>query len=181
MKRRIYTDTSVFGGYYDEEFQEPSGRLFDRFRQGLDLLVLSDLTRLELRAAPGRVRRLVESLPPEHVESVELGEEARTLADLYVTSKVVAPSMLADAQHIAIATIHRADVVVSWNFKHIVNLRRIHGFNSVNLREEYPLLEIRTPREVVPYEQEETEGLRRGEDDARHPGRAEPEADDHEP
>ena len=62
-----------------------------------------------------------------------------------------------------------------------VNLRRIHGFNSVNLREEYPLLEIRTPREVVPYEQEEPEGLRRGEDDEGDPGRAEPKAHDHEP
>lgn len=181
MKRRIYTDTSVFGGYYDEEFQEPSRNLFERFRQGQDLLILSDLTRLELRAAPGRVRQLVESLPTEHVESVELGEEARRLADLYVASKVVAASMLADAQHIATATVHRADVVVSWNFKHIVNLRRIHGFNSVNLREEYPLLEIRTPREVMPYEQEETEGLRRGQDDAGDPGRPEREADDHEP
>lgn len=181
MKRRIYTDTSVFGGYYDEEFQEPSRRLFERFRQGLDLLILSDLTRLELRAAPERVRQLVESLPIEHVESVELGEDARRLADLYVESQVVAASMLADAQHIATATVHRADVVVSWNFKHIVNLRRIHGFNSVNLREEYPLLEIRTPREVVPYEQEETEGLRRGGDDEGDPGRPQPEADDHEP
>lgn len=62
------------------------------------------------------------------------------------------PSILADAQHIAAATVHRADILVSWNFKHIVNLRRIHGFNSLNLREEYPLLEIRTPREVVLYE-----------------------------
>lgn len=181
MKRRIYTDTSVFGGYYDEEFEEPSRNLFERFRQGLDLLILSDLTRLELRGAPERVRQLVESLPTEHVESVELGEDARRLADLYVESQVVAASMLADAQHIATATVHRADVVVSWNFKHIVNLRRIHGFNSVNLREEYPLLEIRTPREVVPYEQEETEGLRRGEDDEADPRRPEPEADDHEP
>jgi predicted nucleic acid-binding protein len=181
MKRRIYTDTSVFGGYYDEEFQEPSRRLFERFEQGLDLLVLSDLTRLELRAAPERVRRLVDSLPVEYVESVELGEEARRLADLYIASRVVPGSMLADAQHIATATVHRADVVVSWNFKHIVNLRRIHGFNSVNLREEYPLLEIRTPREVVPYEPEETERLRRGEDDAGDPGRPEPEADEHEP
>jgi hypothetical protein len=97
MKRRIYTDTSVFGGYYDEEFQEPSRNLLERFQQGLDLLILSDLTRLELRGAPERVRELVESLPTEHVESVVLGEEARRLADLYVGSQVVAASMLADA------------------------------------------------------------------------------------
>lgn len=57
--------------------------------------------------------------------------------------------MLADAQHIAIATVARVDVLVSWNFKHIVNLQRIRGYNSVNLRKGYPLLEIRTPRELL--------------------------------
>jgi len=57
--------------------------------------------------------------------------------------------MRADAQHIAIATVYRADVLVSWNFKHIVNLQRIHGYNSVNLRKGYPMIEIRTPREVL--------------------------------
>jgi predicted nucleic acid-binding protein len=152
MKRRIYTDTSVFGGCFDAEFQEPSERLFKRFRAGAEVLVVSDLTRLELRSAPPKIQEILDSLPPRSVESVEVGEEARNLADLYVASGVVGASMLADAQHIAAATVHRADILVSWNFKHIVNLRRIHGFNSINLREEYPLLEIRTPREVVPYE-----------------------------
>lgn len=152
MKRRIYTDTSVFGGCFDKEFQEPSEKLFEQFRSGSDVLLLSDLTRLELRGAPPRVRELVETLPSASVELVEVGEEGRNLADDYVASEVVGRSMLADAQHIATATIHRADVLVSWNFKHIVNLRRIHGFNSVNLRHDYPLLEIRNPREVLPYD-----------------------------
>lgn len=57
--------------------------------------------------------------------------------------------MRADAQHIAIATVARVDVLVSWNFKHIVNLERIHGYNSVNVRLGYPMLEIRTPRAVI--------------------------------
>jgi predicted nucleic acid-binding protein len=149
MKRRIYTDTSVFGGCFDPEFREPSERLFERFKTGAELLLLSDLTRLELRNAPSQVRELLDSLPARCIEAVEVGEDARNLADLYVASGVISASMLADAQHIAAATVHRADILVSWNFKHIVNLRRIHGFNSVNLREEYPLLEIRTPREVA--------------------------------
>lgn len=152
MKRRIYTDTSVFGGCFDAEFREPSERLFERFRAGVEVLVLSDLTRLELRNAPPKVQEILELLPSQSVEAVEVDEEARNLADLYVVSGVVGAAMVADAQHIAAATVHRADILVSWNFKHIVNLRRIHGFNSINLREEYPLLEIRTPREVVPYE-----------------------------
>ena len=57
--------------------------------------------------------------------------------------------MRVDAQHIAIATVGRVDVLVSWNFRHIVNLVRIHGYNSVNLRKGYPMIEIRTPREVL--------------------------------
>jgi hypothetical protein len=57
--------------------------------------------------------------------------------------------MRADAQHIAMASVARVDVLVSWNFKHIVNLQRIRGYNSVNLRQGYPMIEIRTPREVM--------------------------------
>jgi hypothetical protein len=113
MRRRIYADTSVFGGYYDEEFQEPSRRLFKRFKDAADLLLLSDLTRLELLGAPEQVAQLADSLPSSAVEMVELGEEARNLADLYIASGVVGASMLADAQHSPAATVHRAEVLVS--------------------------------------------------------------------
>lgn len=65
--------------------------------------------------------------------------------------------MRADAQHIAIATVARVDVLVSWNFKHIVNLQRIYGYNSVNLRQGFPMIEIRTPREVLSNEQNREE------------------------
>jgi hypothetical protein len=71
------------------------------------------------------------------------------LAEAYIAAGVLKGTMRADAQHIAIATVARVDVLVSWNFKHIVNLQRIHGYNSVNLRQGYPMIEIRTPREVL--------------------------------
>lgn len=54
-----------------------------------------------------------------------------------------------DALHIAIATIHKVDVLVSWNFKHIVNLDRIKKYNGVNLKHGYMILEIRNPREIL--------------------------------
>ena len=72
----------------------------------------------------------------------------------YIDDGILTPEQFVDAQHIAIATIERIDVIASWNFKHIVNLTKIHGFNSVNLRAGYPLLEIRTPREVIGNETE---------------------------
>jgi hypothetical protein len=88
-------------------------------------------------------------VPEAHIEALQLDAEARELAEAYVDAGVLKAGMRADAQHIAIATVGRVDVLVIWNFKHIVNLQRIHGYNSVNLRRGYPMIEIRTPREVL--------------------------------
>jgi hypothetical protein len=93
----------------------------------------------------------VARVPEEPKEFVTFGPEAEALAERYIEAGVVGPGMRLDAQHIPTATVQRVDVLVSWNFKHIVNLSRIHGYNSVNLRQGYPLLEIRSPREVLPY------------------------------
>jgi hypothetical protein len=154
MKKRIYTDTSVIGGCFDEEFADASGQLLNTFKTGGAILVVSDLTLVELQDAPARVRAVLEEIPLAYREDVELTEEAATLAEWYITAGVVVASKRVDAQHIALATIRRVDVLVSWNFKHIVNLERIQGYNSVNLRLGYPLLEIRTPQEVLSYEEE---------------------------
>ena len=153
-RQRIYTDTSVIGGCFDEEFSDASTQLFHTFKTGGAILVVSDLTLLELQAAPHRVRGALEEIPSVHREDVELTEEAAALAERYIAAGVVVETKRMDAQHIALATISRVDVLVSWNFKHIVNLQRIHGYNSVNLRWGYPLLEIRTPEEVVNYEED---------------------------
>ena len=150
MKRlRVYVDTSVIGGCLDEEFSEYSQILIQRARAGEVVLVVSEVTELELAGAREEVRAVLTNLPAEAVERVELTEEARTLAQHYITAGVISPKMLADARHIGIATVQRVDVLASWNFKHIVNLRRVHGYNSINLREGYPLLEIRSPRELT--------------------------------
>ena len=149
MKVRIYTDTSVLGGCEDEEFAEHSIRLMEGFVRGDLVLVLSSLTIQELAAAPAEVRRRLAAVPEIHIETLQLDAQAKELAEAYVAAGVLGATMRADAQHIAIATIGRVDVLVSWNFKHIVNLQRIHGYNSVNLRRGYPMIEIRTPREVL--------------------------------
>lgn len=153
MKRRIYTDTSVIGGCLDEEFAVESERLFDRFRQGDDVIAISELTMLELEGAPNVVREVLNNVPDAHREDVEFTEAASRLATEYLRAGVVGSTSRIDAQHIATATVHRTDVLVSWNFKHVVNLDRIRGYNSVNLREGYPMLEIRSPQEVLPYDE----------------------------
>jgi len=152
MHPRIYTDTSVIGGYFDSEFEAASQALFRHFSAGKATLVISDITLLELAPAPERIRQLVDAVPSEYVEEVRLTSEAEELADSYISSGVIGASSRADAEHIATATIHRVTVLVSWNLKHIVNLERIHGYNSVNLRLGYPMIEIRTPIEVIEHE-----------------------------
>jgi hypothetical protein len=121
----------------------------ESFTRGERVLVLSSLTVQELAMAPADVRRRLARVPEAHIETLQLDAEASDLADAYVSEGVLTTKMRADAQHIAIATVARVDVLVSWNFKHIVNLQRIRGYNSVNLRRGYPMIEIRTPREVV--------------------------------
>jgi predicted nucleic acid-binding protein len=148
MTPRIYTDTSVLGGCEDEEFREPSLRLLEAFRRGELTLVLSELTIREIEAAPEGVRRVVAQVPEACIETLALSEEAEELAAAYILDGAIGVRMRADALHIALATVARVDVLVSWNFKHIVNLKRIHAYNAVNLKRGYPLLEIRTPREV---------------------------------
>ena len=149
MKARIYVDASVVGGCEDDEFAAHSLRLMESFVRGDFVLVVSTLTVQELAAAPDAVRRHLASVPEAHIETLQLDAEARELAEAYISEGVIMARMRADAQHIAIATVARVDVLVSWNFKHIVNLYRIHGYNSVNLRRGYPTLEIRAPREVL--------------------------------
>jgi len=152
MKSRIYTDTSVIGGCFDVEFEKGSLALFETFKAGSAVLVISNLTLAELEAAPKAVSDILLSVPTKYMEFIEFTEEAGNLAETYLNEGVVSQKSRVDAQHIATATINRVDVLVSWNFKHIVNLERIHGYNSVNLRLGYSMLEIRTPREVLNYE-----------------------------
>ena len=129
MKPRIYTDTSVLGGCEDDEFRVASRRLLEAFEGGELTLVLSELTLRELETAPEGVRMALARVPAAHVEALSLSPEAEELAAAYIEDGAIGVRMRADALHIALATVARVDVLVSWNFKHIVN-------------------EIRTPRKV---------------------------------
>lgn len=153
MKLKIYIDTSVIGGCFDDEFKFASLSLIDKFKKGEMIALISELTELELKGAPKEIVKFFEEIDEEYIQYLVLTEEAFDLAQKYISEGVIGKGKLIDAEHIAIATINRADVLVSWNFKHIVNLLKIRGYNSVNLKYSYPLLDIRTPREVISYEE----------------------------
>lgn len=154
MRRlRIYVDTSVFGGLQDSEFESISKRFFDIIRNQNHLILVSEITLAELSRAPEIVRGVYEKLPDEYVNLVNIDEEVNNLARAYIEAGILGKTHSADATHVATATIARADMIVSWNFKHIVNFNRIHKLNAVNMLQGYRTLEIHSPLEID-YEQD---------------------------
>jgi hypothetical protein len=149
---RIYIDTSVFGGYFEPEFELWTKVLFDRIAKGDFKVLVSRLTDIELENAPQKVRDLATSLPTDNVEWLDITTQAVQLAARYIDDKVVGQTSHSDCIHIAIATLNYADVLVSWNFKHIVNHLRIRGYNAVNFKYGHKILDIRSPREILEYE-----------------------------
>ena len=151
MKQRLYLDTSVFGGYFDLEFAEFTMPLFERIQNEEFIVLFSTVTQDELENAPINVKELVQGLKVKNTDFLEITDEAVDLATEYITGKVVGKTSFADCLHIALATIHRADYLISWNFKHIVNVDRIRGYNSINIKNGYKQLEIRSPRDFLKY------------------------------
>jgi predicted nucleic acid-binding protein len=150
--QRFYFDTSVFGAVFDKEFDEATLQLFERVKLRQVICVFSDLTETELLNAPENVKEHFTNLPKQNIERVIVTDEILTLASKYVAEKVVGQTSFDDCIHIATATIYKVDILVSWNFKHIVNVYRIRGYNSINIRSNYQSLEIRSPKEILEYE-----------------------------
>ncbi len=115
-------------------------------------MLYSTVTQGELENAPEKVKNLVKNLKTANTEFLETTNEAVELATGYIVEKVVGQTSFADCLHIALATINSADFLISWNFKHIVNVQRIRGYNSINIKNGYKSLEIRSPREFRKYE-----------------------------
>ena len=146
---RIYVDTSVIGGCFDEEFQKESQDLLAMAADGRSCLLISQILVDEVASAPAEVQDLIRNLPEGIVEIVQVTDEAFDLRDAYIKNEVVTENHRNDALHVAVATVCRADMIVSWNFRHIVHFDKIRGFNAVNLREGYMPIEIHSPKEVV--------------------------------
>ena len=156
-RRRVYLDTSVIGGLFDQEFAVDSHRLFEAIRAGQAVALVSAVTQEELEGAPERVQEVLLTLPEGALVRLPDDPEVEALAEAYLLAGVVVERYRGDATHIAFATFYGADVVASWNFRHIVNLARIEQFNAVNLVEGYRPLEIRSPRELFVEENDPAE------------------------
>ena len=155
---RIYIDTSVFGGCFDEEFKKPSKALFRAIKANRATPLISDILIAELARAPQVVQDLLSAtLKWGNAERLEVTKEALALQQAYINADIVVPKYADDALHVAHATIARADVIVSWNFRHLVNPAQIRAFNGINFANGYGMIVILSPEAVIMMEEKENE------------------------
>jgi predicted nucleic acid-binding protein len=150
---RVYADTSVFGGVYDDEFSLPSRRFFDRVKMGAFRLVTSPLVQTELAEAPSEVQDFFEGMADDAEEAL-VTEEALRVHTAYLEARIVGERQGDDALHVALATVSGCAVIVSWNFRHIVHLEKIPLYNAVNVMNGYGPIAIYSPMEVIEYAEE---------------------------
>lgn len=146
---RIYVDTSVLGGCFDDEFAPWSNGLMRDFRAGSFRPVLSEVVAAEVRRAPEAVRTVYAELRTLSSEFLTVSDEAVQLLAAYQSRGILTLQFGNDMLHIALATVADVDVLVSWNFKHIVRLDKIRLFNAADIELGYKLLSIYSPREVT--------------------------------
>lgn len=149
MNLRIYLDTSVFSAYYDERAVERQQQTEEFWARRNEFeITTSELAREELAQTldPTRRSRLLTLL--DGLTLYPLTEELRHLAQQYLSAGVFTPLMLNDALHVAAAVLNRQDILLSWNFKHLVNRRRRARVNDINISLGMPTLEILAPPEL---------------------------------
>ena len=145
---RVYADTSVFGGIFDEEFETASKVFFDAVKKGSFKLITSELVREEIQAGPQKVLNIFEEFLVV-AEIAEITDSILQLQQSYIQADIVSEKYATDAMHVALATVSNADLIVSWNFKHIVNFQKIPLYNAVNVLNGFGKIAIYSPLEVI--------------------------------
>ncbi len=148
---KVYADTSVFGGVFDPEFSDPSKQFFNEVDSGRFSLVTSAVVEAEIEPAPENIRLFF----AQYAEKADIASPNQAIFELqmeYINSGVVTEKSLDDALHVAIATVSECDLIVSWNFKHIVHFDKIPKYNAVNILKGYRQIGIYSPLEVIQYE-----------------------------
>lgn len=151
---RVYCDTSVFGGVYDAEFSEASVKFLNMVREGIFDLVISPLVRREIMD-PLTPRIVVKEFNDmlHYGTLIEVTREALSLQMAYIDECILSQKWENDALHVALASVSQCDMIVSWNFKHIVNFRKISLYNAVNILMGFPQIQIYSPLEVIENEE----------------------------
>lgn len=143
----------MLGGYFDAVFQADTRALWRLHEAGRFHFFISQVVIAETMGAPARVRTLLESNFAND-DIINFNDEMEALAAAYLAQKIVPPDCVEDAEHVAVCVVARLDYLVSWNFKHLANVRREAGFNAVNILQGYPPVRIVAPTFLIHGDQE---------------------------
>jgi len=152
MLLKVYVDTSVIGGCFDPKFRKDSLRLFEDFKAGRKQMIYSDLVYKEIEQGqytPNHLLRKFHEVPEDYRVKYKQNEEVELLAEKYLQRNILTEKSYKDAIHVAFGTIFKADVIASWNFRHIVNKRKIKLYNETNIEFGYQPIVIKTPEYIL--------------------------------
>ena len=153
MNIRVYADTSIFGGIYDDDFQEVSEEFFEEVKKNRFTLITSAVVRAEIEPAPEKIKIFFNDLI-EIAEIVDVSKEALDLRNAYLKAGILTSKYSDDALHVSLASVSNCSLIVSWNFKHIVHFEKIPLYNAVNILNGYSEIKIFSPLEVIKYEED---------------------------
>lgn len=145
----LYLDTSFIGGMLDEEFRKETERVLELIVRGCYKGVVSELVLKEVSLASRTVLPVFHDKIRSHVAVPEWPREVESLAAEYMKAGVLRSSAGNDAMHVAFATLTGCDLIVSWNFRDLVNVVKKRGFNGVNRLHGLRDIEIVSPLEVT--------------------------------
>ena len=152
-KLRLYFATSVYNFAIDDSV--PAERMFtlkllEEIKGGKYEVFISEVVTLEINRAPeeiaAKLRDVLNQVTPE---DIAVNQDVQELAKEYIQKGVIPKKYENDALHIAVATVHNLDVIISWNFEHIVKMKTKRQVNAINTLSGYKEVDIYTPREVV--------------------------------
>ncbi|UPK67202.1 hypothetical protein [Chitinophaga filiformis] len=149
---KVYVDTSVIGGCFDQKFRKDSLRLFEDFKAGRKMMVYSDVVYKEIeqgRDGKNHLLRKFHEVPEEYKLGYKQNEEVKLLAEKYLQKNILTGKSSKDAVHVATGTIFEVDVIASWNFRHIVYKRKIKLYNETNIEFGYKPILIKTPEYIL--------------------------------
>ena len=149
MALKIYLDTSVVSAYFDDRYPERQKDTVTFWKLSVEHeFSISELTKTEIQNTQNETRKNQMLNHIGNLILVLIDDSVEHLANLYLENGIFSPATLNDALHVATATISRQDILVSWNFRHLVNRRRRARVNEVNIFNGYPTIEIIAPPEV---------------------------------
>jgi predicted nucleic acid-binding protein len=149
---RVYIETSALGFYYDDKaprerdaIRRLLGRIEKRELEGLT----SEVTLEEVRAAPANLStRLLQVVERMAIPIMPVTPEIARLAEVYLQAGVIPRTHPADAVHVAVGVVCKADVIASYNLKHLASYRAVALVNSLNRERGHPIIDIRTPEQI---------------------------------